>query len=428
MTDQPTGPPRPEPRSAAAGCREPASRRHHRAAPAGPGAAPPGRTPVPGIRAVRRRPARPLGPAGRARRGGQGRRRPGRRRHRPARSPCSAAATCCSRACPASPRRCSCAPWPRRSTLDTKRVQFTPDLMPGDVTGSLVYDARTREFDVPRRARSSPTCCWPTRSTARRPRPSRRCSRRWRSGRSPSTAQPRPLPDAVHRRRHPEPGRVRGHLPAARGPARPVPAQAGAAAAAARRRDRRCCAGTRAGFDPRDLAAAGIRPVADRRRPRRRRARRCARCAVSDEVRGLHRRHRPGHPGVAVARSWASRRVAPPRCWRPAGPGPGCPAATFVTPDDVKALAHADPGPPALAAARGRARGRRRRRRARRARSARCPSRADGDHLARRRAGPAAGWHRSPCGRTASTVRWWLLLVRRARGPRRAARQPRRGC
>jgi MoxR-like ATPase len=31
-------------------------------------------------------------------------------------------------------------------SLDTKRVQFTPDLMPGDVTGSLVYDSRTAEF------------------------------------------------------------------------------------------------------------------------------------------------------------------------------------------------------------------------------------------------------------------------------------------
>ena len=30
--------------------------------------------------------------------------------------------------------------------LDTKRVQFTPDLMPGDVTGSLIYDARTAQF------------------------------------------------------------------------------------------------------------------------------------------------------------------------------------------------------------------------------------------------------------------------------------------
>ncbi|HEU4911465.1 MAG TPA: MoxR family ATPase [Actinomycetes bacterium] len=31
-------------------------------------------------------------------------------------------------------------------SLDTKRVQFTPDLMPGDVTGSLVYDARSSAF------------------------------------------------------------------------------------------------------------------------------------------------------------------------------------------------------------------------------------------------------------------------------------------
>ncbi|WP_407709691.1 AAA family ATPase [Arthrobacter nitrophenolicus] len=30
--------------------------------------------------------------------------------------------------------------------LDTKRVQFTPDLMPGDVTGSLVYDSHTAGF------------------------------------------------------------------------------------------------------------------------------------------------------------------------------------------------------------------------------------------------------------------------------------------
>jgi len=30
--------------------------------------------------------------------------------------------------------------------MGTKRVQFTPDLMPGDVTGSLIYDARSAEF------------------------------------------------------------------------------------------------------------------------------------------------------------------------------------------------------------------------------------------------------------------------------------------
>ncbi|WP_066372964.1 AAA family ATPase [Herbidospora mongoliensis] len=32
-------------------------------------------------------------------------------------------------------------------SVDFKRVQFTPDLMPGDVTGSLIYDARTAEFE-----------------------------------------------------------------------------------------------------------------------------------------------------------------------------------------------------------------------------------------------------------------------------------------
>ncbi|MBG6179929.1 AAA family ATPase [Arthrobacter sp. CAN_A1] len=31
-------------------------------------------------------------------------------------------------------------------SLDTKRVQFTPDLMPGDVTGSLIYEAPRSEF------------------------------------------------------------------------------------------------------------------------------------------------------------------------------------------------------------------------------------------------------------------------------------------
>ncbi|GAA4204145.1 AAA family ATPase [Actinocatenispora rupis] len=35
----------------------------------------------------------------------------------------------------------------RALALDSKRIQFTPDLMPGDVTGSAVYDARSAEFE-----------------------------------------------------------------------------------------------------------------------------------------------------------------------------------------------------------------------------------------------------------------------------------------
>ena len=32
------------------------------------------------------------------------------------------------------------------TAIETRRVQFTPDLMPGDITGSLIYDARSSEF------------------------------------------------------------------------------------------------------------------------------------------------------------------------------------------------------------------------------------------------------------------------------------------
>lgn len=31
-------------------------------------------------------------------------------------------------------------------SIDTARVQFTPDLMPGDITGSLIYDTRSADF------------------------------------------------------------------------------------------------------------------------------------------------------------------------------------------------------------------------------------------------------------------------------------------
>ena len=71
--------------------------------------------------------------------------------------------------------------------LTYNRIQFTPDLMPSDITGTEVIqeDKATgaAAVQVPARARSSPTSCWPTRSTARRPRRRPPCSRRCRSGR-----------------------------------------------------------------------------------------------------------------------------------------------------------------------------------------------------------------------------------------------------
>ena len=64
--------------------------------------------------------------------------------------------------------------------LGFTRIQFTPDLLPADITGSPSIPARG---SCSARARCSRTCCSPTRSTALRPRPRRRCSKRCRSGR-----------------------------------------------------------------------------------------------------------------------------------------------------------------------------------------------------------------------------------------------------
>ena len=70
--------------------------------------------------------------------------------------------------------------------LTFRRIQFTPDLMPSDITGTDIIqeDPHTgrRQLRIHRRVRSSRTCCWPTKSTARRPRRRRRCWRRCRSG------------------------------------------------------------------------------------------------------------------------------------------------------------------------------------------------------------------------------------------------------
>ena len=67
--------------------------------------------------------------------------------------------------------------------LRFQRVQFTPDLMPSDITGTSVLNLQDQRLRVPARARCSRRSSWPTRSTARPPRRRRRCSRRCRSAR-----------------------------------------------------------------------------------------------------------------------------------------------------------------------------------------------------------------------------------------------------
>ena len=57
-----------------------------------------------------------------------------------------------------------------------RRVQFTPDLVPSDLVGTRIYRPDTGGFDT-EQGPSSATSSSPTRSTARPPRCSPRCSR-----------------------------------------------------------------------------------------------------------------------------------------------------------------------------------------------------------------------------------------------------------
>ena len=59
------------------------------------------------------------------------------------------------------------------------RIQFTPDLLPGDIVGTQIYNQRTGEFV----SRKGPVFANLVKSTAPRRRCSRRCWKRCRSGR-----------------------------------------------------------------------------------------------------------------------------------------------------------------------------------------------------------------------------------------------------
>ena len=58
----------------------------------------------------------------------------------------------------------------RSLDCSVRRIQFTPDLLPSDVTGVSIWNAATRASSSSSRARSSPTSSSATRSTAPRPK------------------------------------------------------------------------------------------------------------------------------------------------------------------------------------------------------------------------------------------------------------------
>ncbi|WP_187697873.1 MoxR family ATPase [Cellulomonas sp.] len=221
-------------------------------------------------------------------------------------------------------------------SLGTKRVQFTPDLMPGDVTGSLVYDARTAEFSF----REGPvfTNLLLADEINRTPPKTQASLLEAMEERQVSVdGVPRPLPDPFVVVATQNPVEYEGTYPLPEAQldrfllklTLPLPERADEVEVLARHA---------AGFDPRDLVAAGLRPVAGAGELARARAE-VAAVQVSPEVLGyvvdVCRATRTS-PSLALGVSprGATALLATSRAWAwLSGRG-------YVTPDDVQALAH----------------------------------------------------------------------------------------
>ena len=207
----------------------------------------------------------------------------------------------------------------RALEVETTRIQFTPDLMPGDVTGSLVYDARSAEFSF----RPGPvfTNLLLADEVNRTPPKTQAALLEAMEERQVSVdGRPRPLPDPFMVIATQNPVEYEGTYPLPEAQldrfllklVLPVPERAQEVEVLSRHAS---------GFDPRDLAGPGWGPW-PRGRTWPRPAPRCAPW---------------GPPRRSWATSWtwcappAARRRwpwgSPPagrrRCWPPPAPGPG---------------------------------------------------------------------------------------------------------
>ena len=106
-----------------------------------------------------------------------------------------------------------------------RRIQFTPDLLPSDVTGLSIFNQKTQEFEF----RPGPVVSQIVladeinRAT---PKTQSALLESMEERHMTVDGVTRPAARALHGHRHAEPHRVRGHLPAAGGPARPLHAAA----------------------------------------------------------------------------------------------------------------------------------------------------------------------------------------------------------
>jgi MoxR-like ATPase len=220
--------------------------------------------------------------------------------------------------------------------LDTKRVQFTPDLMPGDVTGSLVYDARSAEFSF----REGPvfTNLMLADEINRTPPKTQASLLEAMEERQVSVdGTPRPLPDPFIVVATQNPVEYEGTYPLPEAQldrfllklTLPLPE---------RHEEIEVLARHAAGFDPRDLVKAGVRAVAGKDVLARARTE-VAQVQIAPEVLGyvvdLVRATRQSPSlSLGVSPRGATALLATSRAWAWLSGRP------YVTPDDVKALAH----------------------------------------------------------------------------------------
>ncbi|MGY3202085.1 MoxR-like ATPase [Streptomyces sp. TE5632] len=219
--------------------------------------------------------------------------------------------------------------------LDTKRVQFTPDLMPSDVTGSLVYDARTAEFSF----QPGPvfTNLFLADEINRTPPKTQASLLEAMEERQVTVdGTPRPLPEPFLVAATQNPVEYEGTYPLPEAQLDrfllkltiPLPSRQDEIDVLTRHTE---------GFDPRDLRAAGVRPVASAADLEAARAA-VARTTVSPEITAyvvdIVRATRES-PSLALGVSprGATALLSTARAWA------WLTGRDYVTPDDVKALA-----------------------------------------------------------------------------------------
>ncbi|WP_366928394.1 MoxR family ATPase [Cellulomonas sp.] len=221
-------------------------------------------------------------------------------------------------------------------SLGTKRVQFTPDLMPGDVTGSLVYDARTAQFSF-REGPVFTNLLLADEINRTPPKTQASLLEAMEERQVTVDGEPRLLPDPFVVVATQNPVEYEGTYPLPEAQLDrfllklllPLPERTDEVEVLARHA---------AGFDPRDLAAAGLRAVAgadDLARAREQ----VARVQVAQEVLGyvvdVCRATRTSPSlGLGVSPRGATALLATSRAWA------WLCGRDYVTPDDVQALAH----------------------------------------------------------------------------------------